>query len=122
MYVLDEYELNTLFVKFSESSKSLNVLTSVWDKRSEFCVCSFMQKIIVIGGNINEESISSFIAYDINTNNWTYTASMYVSRELCILIASMNEYREDAPCAVFQGKVVVTGGWKVISGRVSFCL
>ena len=59
LYLIGESEQNYSFVKFSESSKSFKVLPSISDKRSGFCVCSFMQKIIVIGGNINEETINS---------------------------------------------------------------
>ena len=77
LYVLDEYEPNTSFVKFSESSKRLNVLPFLPDKRSRFSVCSFMQKIVVIGGNINYKPINTCLAYDTKTNKWTDIASMY---------------------------------------------
>ena len=100
LYLIGESEQNYSFVKISESSKSFKVLPSISDKRSGFCVCSFMQKIIVIGGNINEETINSCFAYDTKTNKLTY-------------IASMNESRKDTSCTIFQGKSVVTGGLKV---------
>ena len=47
LYVLDEYESNISFVKFSVSSESWNVTFSFW-QASGFYVCSFMQKIIVV--------------------------------------------------------------------------
>ena len=68
------------------------------DRRSRYCVCSFMQKLIVIGGCKDCDTLNSCMAYDIKTNKWTY-------------IASMNVSRKDTSCTVFQGKVVVTGGW-----------
>ena len=100
VYLFGESEQKASFVKYSESSKSWNVLPSVLDERSRFNVCSFMQNIIVIGGSKNKESVSSCMAYDCKINKWTY-------------IASMNKSREDTSCTVFQGKVVVTGGLKV---------
>ena len=98
-YLFGESEQKSSFVKFTEPSKSWNILPSFLDKRSRFCVCSFMQKIVVIGGNINKESLNSCMAYDINTNKWNY-------------IASMNKSREDTSCTVFKGKIVTTGGWR----------
>ena len=98
-YLFGKYQQSKLFLSFSESSKSFNVLPSMLDKRSRFDVCSFMQKIIVIGGNIScWESINSCMAYDCKINKWTY-------------IASMNESRGHTSSTVFKGKVVVTGGW-----------
>ena len=85
-------------IKYSKSDKNLKVFPPMLDERSRFCVCSFMQKIFVIGGNINYKPINSCMAYDIKTNKWTY-------------IASMNKERGDTSSAVFQGKVVVTGGY-----------
>ena len=38
------------FKRYHSSSKNKNSLPSLLDKRSEFCVCSFMQKIYVFGG------------------------------------------------------------------------
>ena len=76
LYLIGESKQKSSFVKFYEFSKSLNVLPLVLDERLRFCVCSFMQKIIVIGGYKNKESISSCMAYDIKTNKWTYIASM----------------------------------------------
>ena len=98
LYLFNTYNKNTLFYKFSESSKSFNVLPSILDERSRFSVCSFMQKIIVIGGSNSNESINSCMAYNCKINKWTY-------------IASMNKSREDTSCIVFKGKIVVTGGW-----------
>ena len=99
LYVLGESQKKASFVKFSESSKSWNVLPSLPDERSRFCVCSFTQKIIVVGGNKNHVSVNSCMAYSSKCNEWTY-------------ISSMKENRENSSCTVFQGKIVVTGGWK----------
>ena len=100
------------FAKFSKSSESLNFLPSVLDERSSFCVCSFMKKIFVLGGYESMESINSCMAYDCKRNEWNY-------------IAPMNESRGSTACAVFHGKIVITGGWvhrRLISGKFSFDL
>ena len=96
LYVLDKNGPNTSFVKFSESSKRLNVLPFLPDKRSRFSVCSFMQKIVVIGGNINYKPINSCLAYNTKTNKWTD-------------IASMNEIRGHTSSTVFKGKLWLLG-------------
>ena len=73
------------------------------DKRSSIFVCSYMQNIYVIGGEVIFEGFSSpfttasCMCFDIKSNKWTYTASMI-------------ESRYNASCAVFEGKVVVSGG------------
>ena len=65
LYLIGESGQKNSLVKFSESSKSLNVLPSMLDKRSRFCVCGFMQNIIVLGGNKTKESVNSCLAYNI---------------------------------------------------------
>ena len=79
------------------------VLPSTLDERSRFCICSFMKKIYVIGGYRGKQEnfgscINSSMCYDIKNNKWTY-------------VASMIESRNNASCAVFEGKIVVTGGF-----------
>ena len=103
LYLFGECWKKTSLGKFSQSSKHWNVLPSLLDERNKFCVCSFMQKIIVIGGYEYFKSINSCMAYDIKTNKWNY-------------IASINKSRIDTSSTVFKGKVVVTGGWKFFSG------
>ena len=98
LYLIGETWQNNSLVKFSKSSKSLNVLPLMLDERSRFCVCSFMQKIIVLGGTKNKESVNSCLAYNLKNNEWSY-------------IASMKKEREKMSCAIFKGKLVVTGGW-----------
>ena len=98
------------FVKVSKSSKSLCFLPSLLDERSNFSVCSFMQKILVIGGRRNEEFINSCMAYDCKRNIWNY-------------ITKMNQNREDTSSTIFQGKVVVTGGFgnRLLKSVEAYC-
>ena len=91
LYLFGENERNSSFVMYSESSKSYKILPPILDERSEFCVCSFMQKIIVIGGLNYNEYLNSCMAYDTKTKKWTY-------------IASMNKIRGHTSSTVFQRK------------------
>ena len=73
LFVISESRRNIMFEKYLVSSEEKIVLPSMLDKRINFCVCSFMQKIYVIGGEskIQENSSSIFdscMCYDIKTN------------------------------------------------------
>ena len=99
LFVISESRRNFMFKKCPEPSENKVVLPKMLDKRTDFCVCSLMQKVYVIGGcsKIQNYSINLCICYDIKSNKWTY-------------IASMIESRQNSSCAVFEGKIVVTGG------------
>ena len=62
------------------------------DRRSKFHTCLFMQNIYMLGG------YHTCLKYDTTTKNW-------------MRIAKLNIYRRDMGCAVFEGKIVVTGGF-----------
>ena len=73
------------------------------DFRRGYCVCAFMKKIYVIGGlydedddDIDEYSTSEF---DVKTQKWKK-------------VGCINELRRNAAAAVFQGQIVVSGGWQ----------
>ena len=97
LYLFSECEKKTLFVKFSKNRKSLNILPSMLDERSKFCVCSFMQKLIVVGGNKKQESVNTCMTYDCKINK-------------CIYIASMNKKRENRLVQFFKAKLLLLGG------------
>ena len=109
LFVLRKRRRTFAFEKYSESSESKTVLSSLLDNRLHFCVCSFMQRIYVIGGNIKTEdfSIDSCMCYDIECNKWTY-------------IAPMIESRRNASCEVFEGKIVVTGGYDMDKNQLGY--
>ena len=71
LLVISQIRQNCTFEKYSESSGNKIVLLSPLNKRSSFCIGSFMQKIYVIGGckKFEEENFNSTIAscmcYDI---------------------------------------------------------
>ena len=67
------------------------------DDREYFCVCAFMDKIFIIGGNIGDRRTNSCLQFD---------TSDYSLKE----VSKMNEVREHAACTVFEEKVIVSGG------------
>ena len=102
LYFISNSWPSCTFKKYPKSSKTFNILPPLLDERDDFHVCSFMQKIFVVGGYVTNER-SSFrmsgycVCYDKKRNKWAY-------------IASMIETKINVSCAVFDGKLVVTGG------------
>ena len=83
--------------KYSIDNKSWKVVGYMPDKYKSFCVCSFMGNAYVLGGKAQERSVAScfkFKAADYSMNK----------------IAEMETARERSACAVFEGKIVVSGG------------
>ena len=116
LYVRSKSKQGCFFEKYFAFSKNLIILPSTLDKRSGFCVCSFMQNIYVMGGNKTVSrpygyiysSCNACMCYNVRTKTWTY-------------IASMSESRHNASCAIFEGKIVVSGGRSFeLFGRSSF--
>ena len=72
--------------------------------RFDYSACSFMKKLYVCGGynGYKQHSLKCCFKYDTKTSKWTN-------------IADMNNYRYCAACTVFEGKLVVTGGYKRVS-------
>ena len=98
LFLISESRKQCTVEKYSESSGNKNILPPLIDRRFNFCVCSFMHKIYVIGGcRKTLENIYTCMCYDIKNYRWNY-------------IASIIESRYYASCAVFKGKIVVTGG------------
>ena len=73
-------------------------LTTMPDSRIYFSVCSFMKSIYLVGGYLEYCNYSKgCYKYDINHNKWTK-------------IADLNIDRIKSACAVFECKIVATGG------------
>ena len=70
------------------------------EERSFYCVGSFINKLYLIGGWIKScgKSLRSCYTFDINSSTLNKIADLNVAREL-------------AACTVFEGKIVVTGGF-----------
>ena len=79
-------------------------LTIIPDSRINFSVCSFMKSIYLIGGYLSGDiCLKMCYKYEIDVNKWTK-------------IADLNIDRCKSSCAVFEGKIVATGGYRY-SGR-----
>ena len=83
--------------KYSLSTKTWNKVADMIDGRHAFCVCSFMDKIYLIGGADYVTHISS--CFQFNTDGYKFNK-----------VAEMNEKRSYAACTVYEEKVVVSGG------------
>ena len=88
-------ECVTSIEKYSSVNNSWDVVAHMCDKRIGYSVCSFIGSAYVLGGFIRTFAINSCLKLD--RTRWTK-------------VAGMNEPRKDASCAVFEGKIVVTGG------------
>ena len=86
--------------KYSPFTNKWCKVTHMRDKRQFFCACAFIDEIYVFGGHCrqNYEAISSCLQFDTREKNWKRTARM-------------NEARESAACVVFQGNILVSGGY-----------
>ena len=85
---------------YSEKTKTWKHRYINFEERFGYCLCSFMSKMYIIGGYVrNDKNISSTCyTYNIKTNER-------------IDIADLNQARSCAACKVFEGKIVVTGGF-----------
>ena len=84
---------------YSEKNKKWTHKYVKMEKRSFYCVGSFMNKLYLLGGWIKScvKSLSSCYIFDFNSSTLNK-------------IADLNVAREFAACTVFEGKIVVTGG------------
>ena len=76
-------------------------VADMFDDRTEFCVCSFIDKIFLIGGSVNQcdekAPTKSCLQFDTKTYEWKE------ARE-------MKEARSSAACVAFEGRIVACGG------------
>ena len=77
--------------KYSPSSNNWSEVAFMFDKRSNFCACAFMDKIYIIGGfsfNGRHKTTNSCLRFNTVEKNWN---------EVCGMI----EVRKKAACEVF---------------------
>ena len=88
--------------KYSYSTNTWNIVAGMFDERKRFCACAFMKKIFIIGGCYLEDGThnvtNSCLQFNTKHNTWKE-------------VSGMNEVRSTAACAVFEGNVIVAGGW-----------
>ena len=102
VYVLGGYNTNLNLVwsveKYSPSTHSWSVVADMFDNRDNFCACAFMDKIFVVGGCTNTAVYNYSLEFDTKDNHWRR-------------VTGMKEARADAACAVFEERIIVSGGW-----------
>ena len=97
------YFISKLFGNSFDGSLPKDKLVCLPDERSEYCACSFMRSLYVFGGNIslsknNIIKSNSCSKYDTKTSQWSCIAEMKIDRNR-------------VACSVFEGKIVVSGGY-----------
>ena len=107
VYVFDginnDYDHVRSVEKFTPTSNNWMVVTDLFDERYCYCVCSFMDKIYILGGKYeNEQMANSCMQFDAKLENQP--------EKFWKVISGMNAARWDAACADFQGNIVVSGG------------
>ena len=90
------------FEKYSYISKTWQSVNIDFENRRGHSLCSFIDSIFIIGGFLDD-----------NHDNVTDSCMKFdVTAKYCRKnVAGMNEVRSGAGCGVFDGKVVVCGGW-----------
>ena len=91
--------------KYSPATNTWNVIGQMYDDRIFFCACSFIDDIYVIGGLLNAGN-SSCVKFSTTNKTWTQ-------------IARMDEARRYASCVVFEGRIVVSGGYNDNDGYLN---
>ena len=86
--------------KYSIATDSLEIVGDIINERQSFCVCGFIDKIYFIGGFLNGKKTANCRYFDTNDNTWGN-------------VTSMKEVRSSAACTVYEGRIVVAGGWDV---------
>ena len=90
--------------KYSHSTNTWNEVTHMFDERTGFRACSFIDKIFVFGGCFlkTDHVTSSCLQFDTKEENF--------SDKIWRKIAKMKETRYSPACVVFQENIVVSGG------------
>ena len=85
--------------KYSKFTNTWDKVAKMYDGRRHFCVCSIVDKIYIIGGSDENYRIftNSCLEFDTKSTKWK-------------IATGMNTERDIAACAVFEGRIVVSGG------------
>ena len=81
--------------KYSPSTKTWKKVARM--NRQDFCACAFMDSVFVIGGSDNKTTTDSCLQFNTKDNSWKE-------------VARMTNRRENAASAVFEERIVVSGG------------
>ena len=84
---------------YSMKSGNWKSTTQLLHMRYNFCVCSFKQNLFIIGGNYKYENyLNTCLKYDVKHNKWSS-------------VANINEEKDQLACTVFDGQIVISGGY-----------
>ena len=87
--------------KFSLTSNTWSQVAEMYDDRKGFCTCAFMDKIFLFGGgdkgDKNRVATNSCLQFDTSDYSWNE-------------VSGMNNARWGAACAVYEERIVVSGG------------
>ena len=106
VYVFGGFDENNRIMtieKYSLLDDCWSNVSDMYDNRTGYCICSFMNKLYIIGGYNKCSSLLSALQFDPNctsNNKWNE-------------VARMNQARDNAACVVFEGKIVVSGGLNI---------
>ena len=88
--------------KYDPVTKSWIKKTNMPDCREGYRVCGFMDKIFIIGGYYRDDGTDTTFCLQFDTKaknrNWKK-------------VTGMNETRSNAACVVYEGRIVVSGGY-----------
>ena len=96
--------------KYSPVSNTCEVVANLDDESFEhayYCICVLMDKIYLMGGESMNEGLSDIcLEFDPKTYQWKERARMM-------------EFRANPACAIFAGRIVVSGGLVYNNGEVN---
>ena len=88
-----------MFIKHSPFFKTWEDLNSFYDRKLYgHCMCSFVDNIYFMGGYFDNKIGKSCVLFETNTKKWKE-------------VAKINDYRIHAASTVFEGRVVISGGY-----------
>ena len=109
MYVFNAHVHGNLSVmdieKYSPVTNAWDVIGQMYDRRRYYCACSFIDSFYVLGGVLNNYT-NSCLVFNTTNKTWREVAGMYGGRD-------------NASCAVFEGRIVITGGYNAIDGTLN---
>ena len=98
VYVFCDGYNDSVIEKYSPLTNTWSVVAKMHDRRNEYSSCAFMHKIFIFGGSDNHGGTSSCLRLDTNENGWKTISRMSIPRQC-------------SACAVFEGNIVVSGGY-----------
>ena len=93
----DRYNQVMHIEKYSPATKTWNVIAQMYDDRFYFCACSFIDDVFLIGGYLYGD-MNSCVKFSTIQKKWNGISEMKVARQF-------------ASCVVFEGRIVVSGGY-----------